>query len=135
MLVGFDEDSREIVVGIIDYLRQYDTIKKIERLGKSVTLLAGEPTIIQPTDYRRRFSAAMERYFLAVPDKWTHPSTWEGYHSLTYNASYTIFASAFYDMISICLLYVYMYALYVYMIFLMAQQYTVCMCLLLTICD
>ena len=75
MLVGFDEDSREIVVGIIDYLRQYDTIKKIERLGKSVTLLAGEPTIIQPTDYRRRFNASMERYFLAVPDKWTHPAT------------------------------------------------------------
>ncbi len=72
ILAGLDEDSGEIVVGIIDYLRQYDTMKKIERLGKSVTMLTGqaEPTIIQPRDYRRRFTVAMDRYFMSVPDKW-----------------------------------------------------------------
>jgi 1-phosphatidylinositol-3-phosphate 5-kinase len=66
-----------MVVGIIDYLRQYDTIKKIERLGKSVTMLTGqaEPTIIQPKDYRRRFTAAMDRYFMSVPDKWVSIQT------------------------------------------------------------
>jgi 1-phosphatidylinositol-3-phosphate 5-kinase len=35
ILVGFDENSHEIVVGIIDYLRQYDIVKKMERMGKS----------------------------------------------------------------------------------------------------
>lgn len=72
ILIGFDEDSNEIVVGIIDYLRQYDTIKKLERIGKSVTMLTGqaEPTIIQPRDYRRRFTVAMEKYFTSVPDKY-----------------------------------------------------------------
>ena len=75
ILVGFDEDSDEIVVGIIDYLRQYDTVKKLERIGKSVMLGGqGETTIIQPKDYRKRFIQAMEKYFVTVPDKWISDS-------------------------------------------------------------
>lgn len=72
ILVGFDENSHEIVVGIIDYMRQYDIVKKMERMGKSVGMLTGqaEPTIIQPSQYRKRFSLAMEKYFMTVPDKW-----------------------------------------------------------------
>jgi 1-phosphatidylinositol-3-phosphate 5-kinase len=52
---------------------QYDIIKKMERVGKgSVGMLTGqaEPTIIQPSQYRKRFTLAMERYFMTVPDKW-----------------------------------------------------------------
>jgi len=73
MLVGFDENTHEIVVGIIDYIRQYDLSKKFERLGKSVGMIAGqaEPTIIQPIQYCRRFNMAMERYFMSVPDHWS----------------------------------------------------------------
>jgi hypothetical protein len=29
-----------------------------------------DPTIIPPPQYRKRFSIAMERYFMTVPDKW-----------------------------------------------------------------
>lgn len=75
ILVGFDEESHEIVVGIIDYMRQYDIIKRMERMGKSVVMITGqaEPTIIQPPQYRKRFQIAMERYFMTIPDKWiTH---------------------------------------------------------------
>ena len=73
ILVGMDENRHELVVGIIDYMRQYDVIKKMERMGKSVGMIAGqaEPTVIQPPNYRNRFQAAMERYFMMVPDKWT----------------------------------------------------------------
>jgi len=73
ILVGMDEEHHELVVGIIDYMRQYDIIKKMERMGKSVGMIAGqaEPTVIQPPNYRNRFQAAMERYFMMVPDKWT----------------------------------------------------------------
>lgn len=73
ILVGIDEDTNEIVVGIIDYMRQYDIIKRMERMGKSVgTMIAGqaEPTVIQPPQYRKRFQVAMDRYFMTVPDKW-----------------------------------------------------------------
>jgi 1-phosphatidylinositol-3-phosphate 5-kinase len=72
ILVGVDEDNFEIVVGIIDYMRQYDIIKRVERMGKSVGMIAGqaEPTIIQPSQYKRRFRIAMERNFMGVPDKY-----------------------------------------------------------------
>ena len=38
-------------------------------MGKSVGMLTGqaEPTIIQPPMYKKRFIAAMERYFMTVP--------------------------------------------------------------------
>ena len=76
------------VVGIIDYMRQYDLIKKMESVGKSVGMIAGhaEPTVIQPSHYKNRFQVkivcylsisfyvfqmAMERYFSTVPDKFS----------------------------------------------------------------
>ena len=74
ILVGIDEDKNELVVGIIDYMRQYDIIKQMERVGKSVQMIAGaqQPTIIQPSLYKNRFQNAMERYFTTVPTKWTN---------------------------------------------------------------
>jgi len=73
ILVGIDEDRMELVVGIIDFMRQYDIIKQMERVGKSVTMVVGSeaPTIIQPPLYKARFTNAMERYFMTVPTKWT----------------------------------------------------------------
>jgi 1-phosphatidylinositol-3-phosphate 5-kinase len=74
ILVGIDEEKHELVVGIIDYMRQYDIIKQMERVGKSVSMIAGaqQPTIIQPNNYKIRFQNAMERFFTPVPTKWTH---------------------------------------------------------------
>lgn len=45
-------------------------------MGKSATMIMGqaEPTIIQPPQYRNRFQAAMEKYFMTVPDKWSQSS-------------------------------------------------------------
>jgi 1-phosphatidylinositol-3-phosphate 5-kinase len=73
IVVGIDDDTHELVVGIIDYMRQYDIIKRVERMGKSVSMIAGqaEPTIIQPSLYKNRFRTAMERYFMAVPSPWS----------------------------------------------------------------
>lgn len=47
-------------MALIDWLRQYDIIKKMERMGKSVGMIAGqaEPTIIQPQPYRTRFQVS-----------------------------------------------------------------------------
>ncbi|CAM9116995.1 unnamed protein product [Discosporangium mesarthrocarpum] len=78
IVVGLDEEKRELVVGIIDYMRQYDIIKRMERMGKSVSMIAGqaEPTIVQPSLYKNRFKQAMDRYFMMVPDKWTSFAYW-----------------------------------------------------------
>lgn len=73
ILVGIDENSFTLRFGIIDYMRQYDIIKKMEHMGKSVGMLTGqaEPTIIEPAQYKRRLQGAMDRYFMGVPDKWS----------------------------------------------------------------
>lgn len=73
ILVGVDEERRELVVGIIDFMRQYDILKQMERVGKSLPMVVGSeaPTIIQPPLYKARFTNAMERYFMSVPSKWT----------------------------------------------------------------
>jgi hypothetical protein len=73
ILVGMDEEKNELVVGIIDFFRQYDILKQMERVGKSIPMVVGSeaPTIIQPPLYKARFTNAMERYFMTVPTKWT----------------------------------------------------------------
>jgi len=73
ILVGVDEETNELVVGIIDFMRQYDILKQMERVGKSLPMVVGSeaPTIIQPPLYKARFTNAMERYFMTVPSKWT----------------------------------------------------------------
>jgi 1-phosphatidylinositol-3-phosphate 5-kinase len=73
ILVGIDEEKMELVVGLIDFMRQYDILKQMERVGKSLPMVVGSeaPTIIQPPLYKARFTNAMERYFMTVPNKWT----------------------------------------------------------------
>jgi 1-phosphatidylinositol-3-phosphate 5-kinase len=57
-----------MTVGIIDYLRQFDFMKRMESVGKSVGMIAGQasPTIIEPALYSKRFVEAMQRYFMPV---------------------------------------------------------------------
>jgi hypothetical protein len=52
---------------------EYDIMKQMERVGKSLPMVVGSeaPTIIQPPLYKARFSNAMERYFMGIPNKWT----------------------------------------------------------------
>ncbi len=74
LLVGIDGDTGELVVGIIDYIRQYTLDKKFETLVKSTGLIGtgkGAPTVVSPKDYKKRFRASMEAYFIVVPDKFT----------------------------------------------------------------
>lgn len=56
-----------------DYIRTFTFDKRLESIVKQTPLLGRQgvlPTIISPKLYRQRFSEAMERYFLAVPDHW-----------------------------------------------------------------
>jgi 1-phosphatidylinositol-3-phosphate 5-kinase len=65
---GKEESPSEMTVGIIDYLRQFDLIKRVESVGKSVGMIAGQssPTIIEPGMYGKRFRDAIRRYFMPV---------------------------------------------------------------------
>ncbi|KAJ2600372.1 Mitochondrial distribution and morphology protein 12 [Coemansia sp. RSA 1722] len=72
LLVGFDENKKELVVGIVDFIRTFTWDKKLESWVKEAGILGGGgkgPTIVSPKQYKNRFREAMERYFLMVPDK------------------------------------------------------------------
>ncbi|MEQ2222264.1 hypothetical protein ILYODFUR_024383, partial [Ilyodon furcidens] len=74
LLVGRDDTTDQLVVGIIDYIRTFTWDKKLEMVVKSTGILGGQgkmPTVVSPELYRARFCEAMDKYFLMVPDHWT----------------------------------------------------------------
>ncbi|XP_010259723.1 PREDICTED: putative 1-phosphatidylinositol-3-phosphate 5-kinase FAB1C [Nelumbo nucifera] len=75
LLVGVDDDRKELVLGIIDFMRQYTWDKHLETWVKASGILGGpknaSPTVISPKQYKKRFRKAMSTYFLTVPDQWS----------------------------------------------------------------
>lgn len=70
LLVGLDSHSHRLVIGIIDFIRQYTWDKQLETWVKSSVMLGGarkEPTVISPKQYCRRFRVAISSYFVSVP--------------------------------------------------------------------
>jgi 1-phosphatidylinositol-3-phosphate 5-kinase len=70
LVVGFDRGRKELVVGLIDFIRQYSWDKQVESWVKMSGILGGagkEPTVVSPRQYCRRFRAAMQQYFTPVP--------------------------------------------------------------------
>lgn len=78
LLVGVDEERHELVLGIIDFMRQYTWDKHLETWVKKSFTLGGpknvSPTVISPVQYKKRFRKAMTTYFLMIPDHWSPPS-------------------------------------------------------------
>lgn len=74
LVVGIDDKSNKLYIGIIDWLRTFTWDKKVENWVKGSNLIGGnrkrDPTIVTPKQYRTRFREAMERYILEVPDIW-----------------------------------------------------------------
>ncbi|XP_039006984.1 putative 1-phosphatidylinositol-3-phosphate 5-kinase FAB1C isoform X2 [Hibiscus syriacus] len=75
LLVGVDEERKELVLGIIDFMRQYTWDKHLETWVKASGILGGpknaSPTIVSPKQYKKRFRKAMTTYFLTIPDQWS----------------------------------------------------------------
>lgn len=91
LVVGVDSARRELVVGIVDFVRTYTWDKRLENLIKDAPLLGGlgnknEPTIVTPKSYKVRFRAAMERYFALIPDRWMKQHDTPDDESVTTNA-------------------------------------------------
>ncbi|PPD68507.1 hypothetical protein GOBAR_DD34618 [Gossypium barbadense] len=68
LLVGVDTERRELVCGIIDYLRQYTWDKQLETRVKSSLVVPKNllPTVISPKEYKKRFRKFMSTYFLSL---------------------------------------------------------------------
>ncbi|XP_026288487.1 putative 1-phosphatidylinositol 3-phosphate 5-kinase isoform X2 [Frankliniella occidentalis] len=70
LLVGLDQSRKELVVGIIDYIRSFTWDKRLENVFKKMAGQGKTPTIVHPEEYQNRFMAAMHSYFLTAPDRW-----------------------------------------------------------------
>ncbi|KAF2483846.1 hypothetical protein BDY17DRAFT_294537 [Neohortaea acidophila] len=68
LMAGFDDDRKELVVGIIDCIRTYTWDKKLESWIKDRG--KNKPTITSPKDYRNRFRVSMMQYVLQAPNCW-----------------------------------------------------------------
>jgi len=68
LLVGVDAATGQCRAGIIDFLRRFDIVKRVENRVKAVAQLATnvEPTIVQPARYSERLIRACDRYFMGV---------------------------------------------------------------------
>lgn len=75
LLVGFDDEKHELVVGMIDYMRQYTWDKQLEAWVKRAlgVVLGGtknaSPAVISPIQYKKKFREAISGYFIMVPDE------------------------------------------------------------------
>jgi len=71
LLVAVDDSKGQLVVGIIDYIRQYTLDKQVEYVVKSHVIggKGRQPTVVPTQDYKQRFRAAMQHYFTVVPTK------------------------------------------------------------------
>uniref|UniRef100_K3ZPZ0 1-phosphatidylinositol-3-phosphate 5-kinase n=1 Tax=Setaria italica TaxID=4555 RepID=K3ZPZ0_SETIT len=70
LFVGVDKQKKELVFGIIDYLRQYTWDKQLESWVKTSLVVPKNlsPTVISPREYKIRFRMFMSQYFPSVPD-------------------------------------------------------------------
>ncbi|XP_055833293.1 putative 1-phosphatidylinositol-3-phosphate 5-kinase FAB1D [Solanum dulcamara] len=72
LLVGVDTQRRELVCGIIDYLRQYTWDKQVENWVKSSLVVPKNqlPTVLSPREYKKRFRKFIDTHFLSFPENW-----------------------------------------------------------------
>ncbi|KAF8968465.1 hypothetical protein BDZ97DRAFT_1902851 [Flammula alnicola] len=73
LLLGIDEEKKEIACGLVDTIGSYTFAKTIEYKAKQGLQSGKEVTVMPPTEYQERFVSALEGYFVACPDKWSKP--------------------------------------------------------------
>jgi hypothetical protein len=73
LLVGVERAASgapALVVGVIDFIRQYTWDKQVETWVKKSGILGGsgkDPTVVSPRQYARRLRAAVAEYFTPSP--------------------------------------------------------------------
>ncbi|KAJ3730406.1 hypothetical protein C8R42DRAFT_6170 [Lentinula raphanica] len=75
LLLGVDIERKQIACGLVDTIGSYTFAKTLEYKAKQGlnSRNGKEVTVMPPAEYQLRFTNALERYFLACPDKWSRP--------------------------------------------------------------
>mmetsp|Transcript_41135 Transcript_41135/g.30250 ORF Transcript_41135/g.30250 Transcript_41135/m.30250 type:complete len:114 (+) Transcript_41135:232-573(+) len=67
LLAIIDTKRKLVRIGVIDYVQQWTIDKILESRFKKVFINAGgDPTIVDPDLYKKRFREAMNKYFVAI---------------------------------------------------------------------
>jgi len=71
LLLGVNSEQKHLACGLVDTIGSYTFAKTLEYKAKQN--IRKEVTVVPPTEYRDRFVRAINSYFVACPDKWSHP--------------------------------------------------------------
>lgn len=63
LLLFVDVEKNSIRMGIIDFMRPFNLIERVENIYKKI-VKGNNPTVVGPKHYQSRFFGAMKKYFL-----------------------------------------------------------------------
>jgi len=92
LLLGVDEEGKQIHCGLVDTIGSYTFAKTLEYKAKGLSKEGKDITVVPPHEYQERLVSALDSYFMACPgalrmwervtfpgliklclDKWTKP--------------------------------------------------------------
>ncbi|KIY49694.1 hypothetical protein FISHEDRAFT_40949 [Fistulina hepatica ATCC 64428] len=74
LLLGVNTEQKQLVCALVDTIGVYTFAKTLEYKAKQGLATGGKDiTVVPPAEYQERFVNAMDKYFVACPDKWWRP--------------------------------------------------------------
>lgn len=68
MLLGIDEERKQIHCGLVDTIGSYTFAKTLEYKAKGLSGKEGKNiTVVPPHEYQERFVSSLDSYFMACP--------------------------------------------------------------------
>ncbi len=73
MLLGIDEERKQIHCGLVDTIGSYTFAKTLEYKAKGLSGKEGKNiTVVPPHEYQERFVSALDSYFMACPGAYAY---------------------------------------------------------------
>ena len=87
LLLGVDEDGKQIHCGLVDTIGSYTFSKTLEYKAKGLSKEGKDITVVPPHEYQERLVSALDSYFMACPGA---SCMWEHVFSFKSNLSFVL---------------------------------------------
>jgi hypothetical protein len=67
LLLGIDEEGKQIHCGLVDTIGSYTFAKTLEYKAKGLSKEGKDITVVPPHEYQERLVSALDSYFMACP--------------------------------------------------------------------
>ena len=67
LLLGVDEEGKQIHCGLVDTIGSYTFSKTLEYKAKGLSKEGKDITVVPPHEYQERLVSALDSYFMACP--------------------------------------------------------------------